>query len=171
VALEEQIVKVVDILKRELQSFRAVLDLLILEEKCLVECDTVGLAEILEKQEDVFSSIACLEKSRMDSLAKISKQTGEPPDEITISRLAVMAEGRLKKELLDIGHLLGRLHEDIQRKKKSNTLLINQSIMLVESDIRVILDALDRGETPEPGYTPRAETGKTAKSVCVDQKM
>jgi len=171
VALEEQIMRVADILRREIQSFKTVLDLLILEEKCLIECDTVGLAEILEKQEDVFSSIACLEKSRMDSLVKISEQTGEAPEEITISGLAGMVEGTLRKELLDIGHLLGRLHEDIQRRKKSNTLLINQSIMLVESDIRIILSALNRGEDSEPGYTPRAEADKTTKSICVDQKM
>ena len=53
--------ELIDILKHEIRSFNTIVELLILEQKGLVECNNVLLLEVLERQEDVFSSIACLE--------------------------------------------------------------------------------------------------------------
>ena len=170
-ALEKYIREITDILKREIRSFNTILELLILEEKSLVECDSQALAEVLERQEDVFSSIACLEKSRMDILVKISEETGEDPDAYTVSRLAESMDDSLKKELLDAGHILVGLNEDIQRKKATNTMLINQSILLCESDIRLILNAVNNHENQEAGYTPQAESNGSSQGVCIDEKI
>ena len=126
-ALEKYFQEITDILKREIRSFNTILELLILEEKSLVECDSQALAEVLERQEDVFSSIACLEKSRADILVKISEETGEDPDTYTVSRLAESMDDPLKKELLDAGHILVGLNEDIQRKK-SNQYYADKSV-------------------------------------------
>ena len=169
--LEKLIAELTDILKREIRSFTIILELLILEEKSLVECDSKGLATILERQEDIFSSIACLEKSRMDILGKIADRIDEDPETITISMLTESVDTPLRKELVETGHILACLNEDIQRKKTSNTMLINQSIMLVESDIRMILSAVSRGENKEAVYNSQATSDGTSKSVCIDERI
>ncbi|MBT4485146.1 MAG: hypothetical protein HOC71_15885 [Candidatus Latescibacteria bacterium] len=169
--LKKSILEITDILKREIRSFNTILELLILEEKSLVECDTNALADILERQGDVLSSIACLERSRVDVLMKIAEQTKQDPDTLTVSSLTESAEGPIKKEFIESGHILARLNEDIQRKRATNAILINQAIMLVESDIRVILDTANRLENKETGYTPQAESERTSESVCIDERM
>lgn len=170
-SLVQHIEELTNILKREIRSFSAVQELLILEERSLVECDNASLAIVLEKMEDVFSSIACLEKSREDIITKIVMESNSDPDTITISRLADLVEGAVRQELMDAGHILSQLNREIQRKKVSNTMLINQSIMLVESDIRMLLNAVNIPENPDNRYTKKAGVGKTANGVCIDQRM
>lgn len=170
-AIEKHIEELIDILKREIRSFTAVQELLILEQKCLVECDSESLAGILGRMEDIFSSISCLEKSRAEVLEKIAVECGENPDDYTITVLADHVEGPLKRELLNTGHILTQLNKDIQRRKSSNTMLINQSIMLVESDIRTILNAVNLQNRHDDRYNRKTDTGGTANGVCIDQSM
>ena len=163
--------ELMDILKREIQSFNTVSELLILEEKSLIEFNTRELAENLEKQEDVFSSIACLEKSRMQVLTKISELSGEDPETLTIKQLASMVDEPLKKKLLETGHVLNAIHEDIKKKKTTNTMLIRQGILLVESDIRTILNALGNHGERNTGYTKRAKQNPLSGGVYIDGRM
>lgn len=168
--LETNIAEIAGILKREIRSFETILELLILEEKFLIDCDVNSLAGILERQEDVFSSIACLEKSRTEILEKIAEEMNVDADKISISFLKEHVGGDIRQELTETGHVLSRLNEDIQRKKAGNTMLINQSIMLVESDIRIILSSLNRNDS-DPAYNADAETGMTSQGVCIDQRL
>ena len=170
-ALQQHIEEITDILKREVRSFNAILELLIREEKCLIECDTEALSEVLEKQEDVFNSIACLERSRTDVLSKIAEETGDDPGLITISGLSEKIDGPVRRELIETGHVLMRLNEEIQRKKSTNTMLINQSIMLVESDLRLIVGAINRAQDNEAGYDSKADSNRTPHGVRLDQRM
>ena len=163
--------ELMDILKREIQSFNTVSELLILEEKSLIDFNTRELAENLEKQEDVFSSIACLEKSRMQVLVKIGELSGEEPESLTIKKLASMVGNPLKKELLETGHVLNTIHADIKKKKATNTMLIRQGILLVESDIRTILNALGAIGEKKTGYTKRAKQNPLSGGVYIDGKM
>ena len=169
--LEKHISGIKDILKREIRSFNAILELLVLEEKSLVECNTESLAEILERLEDVLSSIACLERSRMDVICKIAEQTKEDPETYTVSRLAELVDGPLKKDFVETGHILASLNKDIQSKKTTNTMLLNQAIMLVDSDIRMILNAANRAENKEAVYTSQAESDQASQSVCLDERL
>ncbi len=169
-ALEKYITEITDILRREIRSFEAILELLILEEKCLVECDREALVDILGRQEDIFSSIACLEKSRAVMTEKIASELNIDPESINISLLSEKVDGTIKRDLTEAGHVLARLNEDIQKKKVSNTMLINQSILLVESDIRMILNSVNGAQT-DPEYTSRAKTKDVEQSVCIDQRL
>ncbi len=170
--LEKYIMEVADILKRKIRSFNTILELLILEEKCLIECDTGGLTTVLERQEDVFSSIACLDKSRMDILVKIAEYLDcENFESLTVSKLAEQVEEPIKRKLLESAHILSSIHEDIQRKKFSNNLLIKQAIMLVESDIRLILNAVYKMKNSEAVYTSQAGSKRSSQNVCLDEKL
>jgi len=172
VTLEKYIKEVADILKREIRSFNTVLELLILEEKCLIECDTRGLITVLERQEDVFTSIACLDKSRRGILEKIAEYLdGENSESLTVSKLAEQVEEPFKRELLESGHVLSSIHEDIQRKKFSNNILIKQAIMLIESDIRLIFNAVHKMKNSEAVYTSQAGSERPSQNVCLDEKL
>ncbi len=170
-ALKDYIKEVSSILKREIRSFNIVHELLILEEQCLVKCDTKGLEGILERQEDVFSSIACLEKSRMELVEKIAGDTGVGAEDVTISFLAGKVDGALTRELNESGHILTELDREIRRRKSTNSMLINQSILLLESDIRVILNAFNGGRLKDNGYSSNAKKSGSGGSMCVDARL
>ncbi len=168
---ENYISELTDILKHEVRSFNTIFDLLTIEEKSLVECDKELLYSVLERQEDVFSSIACLEKSRMEIIKKITEKTKENPDTYTIFRLSGLVDDPLKKELVETGHVLASLYDDINHKKMTNNMLIKQGIILLESDIRLILDIVNQNEQKDTVYTSRADANNTSASVCIDERM
>ena len=74
--LDRHISELVDILKMEIRSFNTINELLILEEKALISCDSPALADITGRQGDVLSSVACLEKSRLEVIEHIALETG-----------------------------------------------------------------------------------------------
>ncbi len=158
-----------DILRREIRSFTTVLELLILEEKALVTGDTATLAGLVNRQEDILSSIACLEKSRMDLMVRLGNRVGTPAEELTSSRLAGLADLPLREELLESGHILKTLVGEIHHRKQSNSLLINQALLLVESDLRLLYRAagIETGE----GYGGRMSGPKagSGSSICLDR--
>ena len=164
-------VELINILKKEVQSFNTINELLTLEEKSLIGFDTKSLTGILERQEDVFSSIACLEKSRLEILDKISDASGVTVDDLTITRLSEIIDGDLQKKLVDTGHVLERVYEDIKKKKMSNNMLINQGILLIESDILIILKALGKKDAVSSGYSAKAENKTVTGSVLIDGRM
>jgi len=163
--------ELIDILKREIQSFNKIIELLILEQKGLVECDNGLLIEVLENQGDVLSSIACLEKSRIGVVARIAEHFGEDPETLTVTRLSKFAGETIRKQLLDIAHVLSTINEDIRYKKISNTLLINQGIVLVVNQIRFILKALGKEEMIRDIYSPEAGAVSFSGSISLDSRI
>ena len=169
--MEHNFFELIDILKREIRSFNAIVELLILEQKGLIESNNDLLLEVLGKQEDVLSSIACLEKSRMEIVKKIADHIGENPDTLTISKLSEIAGDDFKKELLETAHVLFTINEDIRQKKISNSILINQGIMIVESQIRFILKAIGKEDLIKEIYSSDADNGQMCGSIRVDSRM
>jgi hypothetical protein len=171
VGLDKYITELVDILKREIRSYNAVIELLILEEKNLVACDTASLSEVVERQGDLFTSIACLEKSRTGLLVKIAGILGRDPQTLTVTRLSALVADPLRKELLEAGLVLASIYENTRRKKSSNTMLIRQGIMLVENDIRLILNAAGKSRHKSVVYSPNSGRERFSGSVYIDGKM
>ena len=163
--------ELIDILKREIRSFNAIVELLILEQQGLIESNNEFLLEVLGRQEDVLSSIACLEKSRMEIVKKIADCTGEDPGMLTLSKLSEIAGDDFKKELLETAVVLSRINEDIRQKKISNSILINQGIIIVESQIRFILKAIGKEDLIKEIYTSGADNSWVSGSISVDSRI
>ncbi len=169
--LENLVVELKDLLRREIQSFNIIVELLILEEKGLIECDNNLLVHVLEREEDVFSSIACLEKSRTEIIEKICLLTGENPDTLTISKIAERVDNPLKKELFETAHVLSQINEDLKQKKITNNVLIKQGAMIVEGNIRYILKEFGTEVCGDDTYTSNANAAKLSGSVHVDGRL
>lgn len=163
--------ELIDILKHEIRSFNTIVELLILEQKGLVECNNVLLLEVLERQEDVFSSIACLEKSRMDIIRKIAEKIGEDPDRLTISKLSIIVDDPLKKELVETAHVLLKINEDLKQKKTTNNMLIKQGAMIVEGNIRYLLKTFGKEGMMENTYSSNADAPGISGSLHIDGRL
>ncbi len=169
--VERHIAELLDVLKMEVRSFTTVIELLILEEKSLVACDTASLADVIDRQGDVLSSIACLEKSRLDILGRIAVELGKRRDEMDLSEIAGLVGDPFRKDLIETGTVLASIYEDMKRKKVSNTLLIRQGIMLVENDIRILMKALGRDMGRSAVYSHKASAHAPEGAIRVDGRM
>jgi flagellar biosynthesis/type III secretory pathway chaperone len=138
--IDRQISELVDILKMEIRSFNSINELLILEEKALISCDSAAIADLTGRLGDVLSSVACLEKSRLEVLERIAAETGREARELNVSMMAKLASADIRKDLVESGKILSAIYEDIKRRKSANTLLIRQGIVMVENDIRLMLN-------------------------------
>lgn len=169
--IKAYITELTDILRHEIKSFNIIVELLILEEKSLLECDNKLLMHVLERQGDVFSSIACLEKSRMEIVEKIGNIIGKDPDKITISFLEKLVDGDDKKELQETAHILSKINDDIKQKKITNNMLIKQGMLLVESNIRFLLKAIGRDDLVKDIYSQNALRRNYSVSVRLDGRV
>jgi len=158
--VESIIAELLEVLKMEVRSFTTVIELLILEEKSLISCDTPALADVIDRQGDVLSSIACLEKSRFEILDRIAREMGMKRDDIVLSDIAGLVGDPFRKELIETGTVLASIYEDMKRRKVSNTLLIRQGVMMVENDIRLLMRALGR-ENDRSGLYSRSAAANT----------
>lgn len=169
--LDRHVSALLDILRMEIRSFNAMTELLILEEKCLVTSDTPSLSDVVGRQSDVLSSIACLEKSRVEIIGRIARETGRENAALTISEIARMTGEPLRKELVETADILSGIHGDMKRKKASNTLLVRQGMMMVENDMRLVLSLCGRNIRKQEGYTSSAGRDNRLGSVYLDGKV
>ncbi|MFC1551469.1 flagellar export chaperone FlgN [Candidatus Latescibacterota bacterium] len=169
--IENLVVELKDLLRREIQSFNMIVELLILEEKGLIECDNNLLVHVLEREEDVFSSIACLEKSRTAIINKIALLIDEDSEMLTISKISEHVDEPLKRELLETAHVLSQLNEDLKQKKVTNNILIKQGAMIVENNIRYILKDYGKELTGDDIYTSSADAPQLSGSIHVDGRL
>ena len=107
----------------------------------------------------------------MEVTTKIAERIGIEPDDITISKISEHVENPQKEELVEIAHVLTQIHEDINHKKITNTMLIKQGAMLVENNIRFILKALGKENMLEDTYSSNADAPKFSGSVHIDGRM
>ena len=138
--LDRHISELVDILKMEIRSFNTINELLILEEKALISCDSAAIADLTGRLGDVLSSVACLEKSRFEVLDRIAGETGRRANDLNVTVMATLTSADIRKDLVESGKILSAIYEDIKRRKSANSLLIRQGIVMVENDIRLIMN-------------------------------
>ncbi|MFC1541628.1 flagellar export chaperone FlgN [Candidatus Latescibacterota bacterium] len=169
--INDLVIELKDILRREILSFNMIVELLILEEKGLVECDNNLLVHVLEREEDVFSSIACLEKSRVEIINKIAQLVDIDSEMLTVSKISEHVDNPLKQELIETAHVLAQINEDLKQKKITNNVLIKQGAMIVESNIRFILKTFCKDFSGDKTYTSKAHTPKISGNVHVDGRL
>ena len=66
---------------------------------------------------------------------------------------------------------MSTINEDIRHKRISNSMLINQGIMIVESQIRFILKAIGKEDLIKEIYSPDANNGQIFGCIRVDNRM
>jgi len=171
VNLNAAVSELTSILEREIRSFTTLFELLMIEEKGLVECDSALILDVLGRQEDVLSSIACLEKSRQEVVSRIGIALDLDTEALTISQIAEYIEPPEKRKLNETVHVLREIEENLQHKKITNTLLIRQGALLVENSLRYLVKKYGKGNLDSGTYHADARSGAVTGSIGVDGRM
>ena len=126
--MEDIVKRLTELLDNEVKCFEKIQNILLREQRCLVENDKEALEEILSEKEDVMSSLSCLEKSRHNLLEKLSVEFGEDVSELTVSRISERMGGEKGRRLRETGRSLKSHYDQIKRTEWSNSKLIQQSL-------------------------------------------
>jgi hypothetical protein len=169
--IEPAVRELAGILAMEIRSFSTLHELLILEEKGLVECDRGLLAQTLGRQEDVLSSIACLEKSRVDTVSRIEDALGMEAGGLTVSSLAERLDEPQRRELRDAAHVLAGLQKNLKRRNVTNALIIRQGAAMVEGNLRFLMRRYGKPASDPGTYTAGARSGQVSGSIGLDGRM
>ena len=156
--------KIVDVVNREASCLEEFLNLLIDQQKFLVENDIENLKDGVAKQQQIISKVKALEKNRAQLVAQYSAGNDLNPKDVTISNLARRAEGEIADKLLGLQSTLMSLHQKIEKAKRKNEFLIEHSMKYIEGTIRLIAE---HGAPRKSDYAPKSKQ----ESLIVSQTV
>ena len=127
------------------------LNLLVNQQKYLVENDIDNLKQGVSRQQEIINQIKSLERSRTNLVSRYCDEKGLSPQDVTISSLARSADGRIADKLIELQNSLLSLHQKIEKAKRKNQFLIEHSMKYIEGTIKLIAE---KGK-PRRDYLPR----------------
>ena len=145
--------KIANIVEKEAACLEEFLELLVNQQKYLVDNDIENLKSGVNRQQEIISQIRDLEKSRLGIVACYSETQDLDPGDITISSLARQAGGEIADKLMELQNSLLSLHQKIEKAKRKNEFLIEHSMKHIEGTIRLIAE---KGKVKKD-YGPREQ--------------
>ncbi|MBD3380738.1 MAG: hypothetical protein GF404_00935 [candidate division Zixibacteria bacterium] len=154
---------IAEIVEQEAVCLEEFLKLLVAQQKYLVENDIDQLKAGVDRQQELIDRVKNLEKNRFEVLANYSRQHDLDPAEITITRLANQAEGKIADKLLKLQNSLMSLHSKIEKAKRKNEFLIEHSMKHIEGTIKLIAGKNGTGSD----YSPHEKKGNLMVSKTI----
>ncbi len=151
--LESLFDSLIELLQREIEVYRCVLDTVVREKSILLKPSLDSIYESNARKETLILKAKLLEEVRSGIVKKIAAALGKPEQGVNLSMLALAADearGRLIRESRSI---LSPLLREIQERNENNKLLLDTSLVFVRNSIHFINDLL----SPGTGYL---ETGR-----------
>ncbi|HEQ98692.1 MAG TPA: hypothetical protein ENO22_05055 [candidate division Zixibacteria bacterium] len=140
--------KIISVVEEESLCLEEFLELLVSQQKYLVENDLENLKDGVARQQEIISRVKALEKKRAQLVARYSETEDVNPSDITISCLARKAGGQIADKLLELQNSLLSLHERIEKARRKNEFLIENSMKYIDGTIRLIAES----GTQKKGY-------------------
>jgi len=145
--VEPLVTKFVEIMNQEVGCFTKLLDLLMGEQKSLIDNDIDSLQTVLQEQDNLLAQISGLEKKRLEVSTAISQKLKVEKGELTIGRLTRLVKGCQGVELEKLGNTLLELQRRIETANRNNKLLIKQSMRYVDRCLNILTGEAESSKT------------------------
>jgi len=159
------IAKLIDIISKEAALFESFLELLERQKQMLVTNNVDGLNELTALQQEKLSESRALSRRREQLLNRI-KQDHTLDGDVTMARLAALADEDQAARLMQLRSVILSLNEKINDARNTNAMLLNQSREFVAKTMSL----LARMNSPEPNYTGSGRTDRTTSAVVLDRR-
>ncbi len=144
-----------DLLCRELDCYRDLLDVMLKEKEVLSTNRNEELGELLEEQKRVLFSAKSIEPRRREAMAalvgELSLEHGS-----TLHQIAGSLDGAARERVLKLRGSLTHIVERVDQVNRINVMLIRNNLDFIGTTVRAILEE----STPQSTYAP---TGKSAQ--------
>jgi len=163
--LEKQLVSLIELIHKEVNSLENFLQLLTDEEACLVNKRFDLLEESIRKQEQIITQAKKLEENRKELTAWLFKELKIDQGKTTLSKLIQLLDSSHSLKLKELQSTLLELHRKVEIQRKNNEELIKKSMGYIERDIKLLMD------TPPTPYLKSSLTnqGKANPSLILDK--
>jgi flagellar biosynthesis/type III secretory pathway chaperone len=144
-SLDRLLAELEDLLCRELDCYRDLLDIMLKEKQILSANRPESLPDVIEEQKRVLMDTREIEPRRMDAMRRLGAALGiaEPPTLRAITeRLSGDDRVRVEKMREALAHVVPR----VDKVNRINVLLIRNSMSFISSTVRTILEE----STPRP---------------------
>ena len=157
--------QLIDIIAREANLFESFLRSLQQQQQMLVRGDMDGLNRVTAQQQELLEESRRLNDEREELIARIGEANAIEGD-ITVSRLLEVADADQAQRLQHLRDLILELHEQIERTRNSNAMLINQSRQIIADTMA----ELSRVHRPRPGYTVSGTAADDSRALVMDRR-
>jgi hypothetical protein len=137
------------------QLYQTLLDLFTAERSAILISDVERLTRIVADKERVLQDVRTIEVERRLITEQLATQIHATPEDLSISRLAALADEPLSAELQKAGRDLQDLVATIQAASERNRSLCLHALQFVNGSIRMITNLID----PELVYHPTGRIG------------
>lgn len=138
-------------LTQQAEQFQSFLELLTKQRDALVRRDADELDRIATAQEQAAFESRRLEQKRRALTAKLAADLGEGVDGQTVSGIAQLVAASDASRLSEMREMLQGLQQEIERRKRSNQRLIEQSMRCTGEALKWMAQRM----RPQPVYGPR----------------
>jgi len=163
--LEKQLVSLIRLIHKEVNSLENFLKLLTEEEACLISKRFDLLEESIRKQEKIIVQTKKLGKNRKELTTWLFKELKIDQGKTTLSKLFQLLDSSHSSKLKELQSTLLELHRKVETQRKNNEELIKKSVGYIERDIKYLMDT-----SPTPYLkNPLNNQGKANPSLILDK--
>jgi len=144
-ASEPDLARLEDLLWRELDGYRDLVDIMLREKEVLTANQPDELPPLLEEQKRVLHDVKSLEPERAAALARVSTAVGAPAP-LTLTELADRLDGESRSRVTKLRDALAHVVPRVDQVNRINVLLIRNSMSFISTTVRAILEE----GTPRP---------------------
>jgi hypothetical protein len=138
-------------LNQQASQFRTFLDLLARQRDALVHRDTAALNRNVAEQEQAIADSRRIEQQRQALTAKLAQAAHKEHDKLTLSSVTQLVAASDASRFSELQELLAGLQKEIERRKRLNATLIEQSTRCTGEALQWIVQRA----RPKSVYTAR----------------
>jgi flagellar biosynthesis/type III secretory pathway chaperone len=157
--VDHLVIRLIDIIDKEVNTFEQLLDTLQNQQKALVTHKVDEVEAAVGKQVALSDQTSILEKARVLVVQELAETLSVDPKSLTISRMIEFLPVAQAEKLVSMRASLGEIQGKILNTNRHNTLLIKQSLKYVDKTMQI----LSGGEDSSGAY---AQSGKVEVSAA-----
>ncbi len=138
ITMEKELTELINILNAEYEVFVKYLERLTEQQQFLIENDLGGIKISVEKINTLAQDAVNLETGRRRIIESLSERLAMNPEEITIGKLIEKFKGPNFEELEGLKNTILDIHDKVNKQKKRNELLIEQSMGIIKQTMDYI---------------------------------
>lgn len=170
--IERHIQNVINILKKEHDFYKDLLELSKSKKDIVIEGRVADLDKLVKVEQNMIFDIGQLEKIREQEVGQICSIMGLKRDEATITELSGKLDAKYKNELAKLQKLLSDTLGELKEVNTLNGKLIQQSLEYIDYSVNIITSASSAPSSLYDDITDnRGNSNKKSNSRMFDTKI
>jgi flagellar biosynthesis/type III secretory pathway chaperone len=157
----------IELLDKEMATFRLMLAALEAEQKALIDNDVTGLGETVETQKALVQRAATQEQARVKIIQQMAPMLQEDPKTLTLRRLIELADASFAERLSAQREELLNYQDRLRQTNRQNSVLIKQSMKYVDKSLLILTGGSPMGN--RYGKSGKADASQASLQGVVNQ--